>query len=98
MIAEGATAFDQLVLAVRENKLHMDKEEGAMGSVYVKGLANLYEFDYGDLSGWVFFVNGKSAEVGCGEYKLQAGDEVEWLYTTELGLDLERGNVMKETA
>ncbi|MBQ2896597.1 MAG: DUF4430 domain-containing protein [Oscillospiraceae bacterium] len=98
MVADDATAFDQLVLAVREHKLHMDKEEGAMGSVYVKGLANLYEFDYGDLSGWVFFVNGKSAEVGCGEYRLKAGDRVEWLYTTELGLDLERGNVMKETA
>lgn len=98
MLADDATAFDQLVLAVREHELHMDKEEGAMGSVYVKGLANLYEFDYGDLSGWVFFVNGKSAEVGCGEYKLKAGDKVEWLYTTELGLDLERGNVMKETA
>lgn len=96
MLAEGSTAFDQLVLAVREHKLHMDKEEGAMGTVYVKGLANLYEFDYGDLSGWMFCVNGGSAQTGSGDYKLRAGDKVEWLYTTELGKDLDLD--MKETA
>ena len=96
MLAEDATAFDQLVLAVREHKIHMDKEEGAMGTVYVKGLANLYEFDYGDLSGWMFCVNGGSAQTGSGDYKLSAGDKVEWLYTTELGRDLELD--MKETA
>ena len=96
MLAENATAFDQLVLAVREHKIHMDKEEGAMGTVYVKGLANLYEFDYGDLSGWMFCVNGGSAQTGSGDYRLKAGDRVEWLYTTELGRDLELD--MKETA
>ena len=94
MLAEGSTAFDQL--AVREHKIHMDKEEGAMGTVYVKGIANLYEFDFGDLSGWMFCVNGGSAQTGSGDYVLQAGDKVEWLYTTELGKDLDLE--MKETA
>lgn len=95
MLSEGSTAFDQLVAAVREHKLHMDKEEGAMGTVYVKGLGNLYEFDYGDMSGWMFCVNGGSAQTGSGDYKLRAGDRVEWLYTTELGKDLDLD--MKET-
>ncbi|MBQ1236038.1 MAG: DUF4430 domain-containing protein, partial [Oscillospiraceae bacterium] len=95
MLSEGSTAFDQLVIAVREHKLHMDKEEGAMGTVYIKGLGNLYEFDYGDLSGWMFCVNGGSAQTGSGDYKLREGDRVEWLYTTELGKDLDLD--MKET-
>ena len=37
----------------------------------------LYEFDFGDLSGWIFRVNGTTAEVGCGEYVLEEGDAVE---------------------
>ena len=41
---------------------------------------------HGDLSGWVYTVNGISANVGCGSYYLKDGDVVEWLYTTD-GID-----------
>ena len=56
--------------------------------VYISGINYLYEFDFGDLSGWVYHVNGVSPSVGCGEYKLSDGDRIEWLYTCNLGNDL----------
>ncbi|MGM9626294.1 MAG: DUF4430 domain-containing protein [Eubacteriales bacterium] len=48
----------------------------------------LYEFDFGDLSGWIYKVNGETPSVGCGDYVLSDGDEIAWLYTCDLGNDL----------
>ena len=39
--------------------------------------------DFGDMSGWMFEVNGEMAEVGCSQYELSAGDVVTWTYVTE---------------
>lgn len=90
-VSEKSSAYDQLVAACKSRSIHMDKEESAFGSAYVKGLANIYEFDFGDLSGWMFAVNGKFSDVGAGEYILQEGDCVEWVYTRELGRDVGAG-------
>lgn len=87
-LSAGSTAFDQLVEACKSHSIHLDKEESAFGSAYVKGLANIYEFDFGDLSGWMYCVNGEYSKVGAGEYKLRDGDVVEWRYTKELGRDI----------
>lgn len=87
-LSKGSSAYDQLVEACKSYTIHLDKEESAFGSAYVKGLANIYEFDFGDLSGWMYCVNGKYADVGAGEKKLRDGDIVEWKYTTNLGKDV----------
>ena len=50
-------------------------------SVYIKGIANLYEFDCGELSGWFYKVNGEKPNFGCSQYKLKDDDKVEWVYT-----------------
>ena len=42
----------------------------------INGLAN------DDQNFWLYEVNGKSATVGAGEYILQNGDEVNWIYST----------------
>ena len=55
---------------------------------YIEGISYLYEYDCGDLSGWMYRVNGEIPSVGCGEYRLRDGDCVEWLYTCDLGNDL----------
>ena len=62
---------------------------GANGLMYIHGIGNIYEFDFGDLSGWVYLVNGESASVGVDQYVLKDGDRVELCYTLELGKDLE---------
>lgn len=79
-IQDGDTVYDVLLKATRENRIHLETG-GVSESVYVKGIGNIYEFDFGDLSGWIYRVNGEMPSVSCGEYTLSAGDEVEWLYT-----------------
>lgn len=81
-IDEGETAFTLLVRVTREKKIHMEYT-GSKSSAYIRGIANLYEFDGGDLSGWMIRVNGDYIPVSSGEYTLHDGDEVEWLYTTD---------------
>lgn len=51
---------------------------------YVEGIANLYEFDQGAGSGWLFKVNGQFADKSAGAVKLSKGDVVEWIYSIEL--------------
>lgn len=90
-IEEGYTVFDVLTDAARQNGIHMENKGGAgnaHGMAYIAGINYIYEFDFGDLSGWVYHVNEKSPSVGCGEYVLHDGDEIQWLYTCNLGKDL----------
>lgn len=82
-IAENATVYDVLVQAAKKNQLQLDCR-----GTYVAGISHLYEFDFGNLSGWMYRVNGVFPDVGCGEYQLSDGDRIEWLYTCDLGRDL----------
>ena len=86
-IAAGDTVYTILTDAARAYGVHMEAS-GTNGLMYVHGIGNIYEFDFGDLSGWVYMVNGESASVGCGQYTLKAGDRVEWHYTLALGKDV----------
>ena len=88
--AQDETVYDILVRAVKENKLHMEKKKTGSGprDYYICGIANIYEYDWGELSGWMYYVNGESPSVGCGEYRVKDGDRIEWLYTREIGRDL----------
>ena len=88
--AQDETVYDILVRAVKDNKLHMEKKKTGSGprDYYICGIANIYEYDWGELSGWMYYVNGESPSVGCGEYRVKDGDRIEWLYTREIGRDL----------
>lgn len=86
-IKEGETVFAVLKRVVREHKIHMEYE-GSKGTPYIQGINNLYEFDGGPLSGWMYCVNKVYPNYGCGEYKLKPGDIIEWNYTCDLGKDL----------
>lgn len=87
-IAAGDTVYTVLTDAARSYGIHMEAS-GANGLMYIHGIGNVYEFDFGDLSGWVYLVNGESASVGVDQYVLKDGDRVELCYTLELGKDLE---------
>ena len=84
---EGATAFDVLAIAVRENKIHMEYT-GTKTVPYIEGVANLYEFDCGPLSGWMYQVNGWFPSFSLGQYKIERGDHIEVVYTCDLGVDV----------
>ena len=82
-IEKGDTVYDILAEATRKNRIHMETS-GTGELAYIEGIAYLYELQFGDLSGWVYSVNGESASVGCGSYELSDGDEILWEYTLEL--------------
>ena len=88
-IEEGETVFDILVEAARKYGIQLEYS-GTPEMAYVSGINYLYELDFGDLSGWVYHVNGVSPSVSCGEYKLSDGDIIEWHYTLDLGNDIKQ--------
>ncbi len=81
--AQDETVYDILVEACRENNIQTEFSGG-----YISGMNYIYEFDFGELSGWMYFVNGEEASVGCDLYKLADGDEIKWIYSLEMGNDL----------
>ena len=94
-IASGETAYDILIEAARSFRISVDSTatgSGAKTMAYVSGIGNLYEFDFGGLSGWVYSVNGRMPSVSCGEYVLSDGDKIEWMYTCDLGNDVVPSN------
>jgi len=61
---------------------------GAGMMMYVQGINNLFEFDYGSESGWLYSVGGEFQNVSCGSYTVKDGDYVEWYYTLDFGKDV----------
>ncbi len=86
---EGETVFDVLKRVLKEHKIQMESSYTPMyGSYYVEGINQLYEFDCGKNSGWMYRVNGWYPNYGCSSYTLESGDEIEWRYTCNLGSDV----------
>ncbi|MBE6623035.1 MAG: DUF4430 domain-containing protein [Ruminococcaceae bacterium] len=86
---EGESVFNVLLREMNQNKIHLEFTDTPIyNSTYIEGIANLYEFDCGELSGWMYRVNGIFPGFGCSQYKLRDGDKIEWLYTCDLGRDI----------
>lgn len=86
---EGESVFDILLREVKKADIHMEFEFTPMyNSAYIEGINNLYEFDVGELSGWMYKVNGWFPNYGCSRYQVKEGDVIEWVYTCDLGRDI----------
>lgn len=95
----GESVFDVLLREMQARKIHLEFENTPMyQSTYIEGIHNLYEFDCGDLSGWMYRVNGWFPNYGCSRYYLQDGDQVEWLYTCDLGRDIGDNSMAEEAS
>lgn len=89
---EGENVFELLTRELKRNKIHMEfKNTPIYNSAYIEGINNIYEFDCGELSGWMYRVNGIFPNYGCSGYLLKDGDRVEWVYTCDLGADVGGG-------
>ena len=89
---EGESVYDVLQRVCKENNIHMEASWTPIyNSAYVEGIHNLYEFDCGTGSGWMYRVNGWYPNYGCSRYQLAQGDNVEWRYTCDLGADVGGG-------
>ena len=86
---EGESVFDILLRICLDNKIHMEHSYTPLyGSEYIEGIYNLYEFDVGEESGWMYSVNGWYPNYGCSSYHPKDGDVIEWRYTCDLGHDV----------
>ncbi len=86
---EGENVFNLLSREMKKNKIHLEFVNTPIyNSAYIEGIANIYEFDCGNLSGWMYKVNGKFPNYGCSRYMLSDGDKLEWVYTCDLGRDV----------
>ena len=86
---EGESVFNVFQRTCKQQGIHMEFENTPMyHSAYVEGIGNLYEFDCGELSGWMYKVNGWFPNYGCSRYQLHEGDTISWVYTCDLGVDV----------
>lgn len=88
--AQGDTVLDVLKAASSATGLQLEYSyTPGYGSYYVEGINNLYEFDCGNESGWMYEVNGWFPNYGCSEYQVRDGDVIVWCYTCKgYGADL----------
>ena len=86
-LPEGSSAFDALITAARQQQVRVDYTGSSWGP-YVRSIGYISEFGFGELSGWMYRVNGEFPQVYAGEFTLHEGDVVEFVYTCDLGGDV----------
>ena len=85
----GESVFDVFRRVLREQKIHFEYvDASAYDSVYMEGIGNLYEYDCGPQSGWMYSVNGVYPGLGASAYTLADADVIVFSYTCDLGADL----------
>lgn len=88
--SDGETVFDVLVRICEKMSIQLEYSWTPMyGTYYIEGINNLYEFDCGGQSGWMYKVNGWFPNYGVSAYELSAGDQIVFAYTCKgLGTDV----------
>lgn len=88
-IKEGENVFDILKRVTRSKKIQMEfRNDPLYSGAYIMGINHLYEFDGGELSGWMYKVNGWFPNYGCSRYFVKENDYISWVYTCNLGKDV----------
>ena len=78
-VNSSSTAYSVLRELAKQNGKSISTK-GFGSTVYVSGIDGLKEFDHGPSSGWMYKVNGTPPNIGAGDYRLKAGDQVIWYY------------------
>lgn len=90
---EGESVFNILQRVCKQEKIHLEFSFTPLyNSAYLEGIGNLYEFDVGSLSGWMYQVNGWFPNYGCSRYQPEQGDTIRWEYTCDYGDDIGGGD------
>lgn len=81
---EGETVYDVLKRICNEHTIALDSEYTPLyGTYYIKGIGNLYEFDCGSESGWLYKVNDSLPGVGCSSHVINENDKICFYYSLE---------------
>ena len=91
LVEEGATAADLSEQVFKQAGIGADVQTGSYGwflnsltSPFNKSVKlSTVQVNESTWKSWQFFVNGKMANVGAGNYTLKAGDEVAWVYGSD---------------
>ena len=91
LVEEGATAADLSEQVFKQAGIGADVQTGSYGwflnsltSPFNKSVKlSTVQVNESTWKSWQFFVNGKKANVGAGNYTLKAGDEVAWVYGSD---------------
>ena len=82
-LKNGDTVFDVLQRVCSLANIQLEYSYSAYESYYIEGINNLYEFDCGTQSGWMYKVNEVFPNFGCSACYLSDGDEIVFCYTCE---------------
>ena len=91
LVEEGATAADLSERVFKQAGIGADVQTGSYGwflnsltSPFNKNVTlSTVQVNESTWKSWQFFVNGKLANVGAGNYTLKAGDKVSWVYGSD---------------
>lgn len=91
LVEEGATAADLSEQVFKRAGIGADVQTGSYGwflnsltSPFNKSVKlSTVQVNESTWKSWQFFVNGKMANVGAGNYTLKAGDEITWVYGSD---------------
>lgn len=91
LVEEGATAADLSEQVFKQAGIGADTGKGSYGwflnsltSPFNKNVTlSTEQVNESTWKYWQFFVNGKKANVGAGNYTLKAGDEITWVYGSD---------------
>jgi len=86
---DGETVYDLTARICKENGISFESSKIAMTTnKYIEGIGDLYEFDAGDLSGWMYSVNGKFPQMSTSQFAVSEGDVIEVVYSCNIGVDV----------
>lgn len=71
----GATVYDALASC----GVSFNAKATGYG-MYVSSIAGLAEKEHGGMSGWMYSVNGSTADIACSSYVLSGGESIYWWY------------------
>ena len=85
-INNNTTVYDVFKKVLNDNSITW-KESSKLGTVYIESLTRngvtLGEFDNGNLSGWMYTLNGTHPDLGVAQQFLEKGDRIVFHYTDD---------------
>lgn len=86
--SSGSTAYSVLEKMMGKSSIRTDSAGDYVQAIEIDGTW-LAEFDYGPESGWMYSVNGKFVERPSTAVSVEEGDDVVWVYKTEMDDEFE---------